>query len=275
MKLMSYRITTVLVIMALLALPGCGLFGSDGAEQETHSQQEEYASEMDGQLQAADILSQKDERTQQEAQSMQGESTPVQEMKPDQEQNLPEENTQTQKDDNVVTDSKTALDDAVTATPDRTADAASGSSEDEKANPSTGLLSSPSDINLTATDSQGKNYTFSYDGEEYKAIYTKDNWQIVDSYKIGNEDDMVIICQALIDEKPIHGKDMVSFRTAEDMAYEWDIHNFAYMILSEDDPIRKKAKDVDFDLEDQGRDFEEFYYSRTGKKFDLNSILGN
>lgn len=135
------------------------------------------------------------------------------------------------------------------------------------------LLAATSDIKLTNSDGKGSEYTFIYAGETFTAIYTEDNWKVVDSYKIENADDMLIICQALIDEHPVHGKDMVSYRTAEDMVYEWQIHNIAYAFLSDDDPLKAKAKDVDFDPRDQGSSLEEIYYNRTGKELDLNQFF--
>ena len=137
-----------------------------------------------------------------------------------------------------------------------------------------GILKSAADIELTNTDGEGKNYRFYYAGEEFEAIYTPDNWKVKNSYKIHSEADMIIICQALIDEHPVHGKDMESYRTAEDMAYEWQIHNMGYAFFSDDENLRNKAKDVDFDPKDQGLTIEEFYESRTGKEFDVNVILG-
>ncbi len=139
----------------------------------------------------------------------------------------------------------------------------------------TGLLSSSEDIQLTNTDGDGKNYTFIYDGETFDAVYIPDHWKVVDSYKIDSEADMMIICQALIDEHQVHGRDMVSYRTAEDMVYEWEIHNLAYVFIGDDERLKNKAKDVDFDPEDQGRNFEEIYYDRTGKELDIGDFLGN
>lgn len=138
----------------------------------------------------------------------------------------------------------------------------------------TGLLTSAADIALTATDDQGKNYTFTYDGKEYAAIHTADHWKIKDSYDINNEADMLIICQALIDTHQIHGKDMVSYRTADDMVYEWEVHNLAYAMISDDDPMKSHLRDVDFDPQDQGCSFEEIYYNHTGKELDLSTIFG-
>lgn len=137
-----------------------------------------------------------------------------------------------------------------------------------------GILKSAADIELTDTDGNGKNYHFYYAGDDFTAIYTTDNWKVKDSYRVHSEADMIIICQALIDEHPVHGKDMESYRTAEDMAYEWEIHNMGYAFFTDDENLRNKAKDVDFDPKDQGLTIEEFYESRTGKEFDINVILG-
>ncbi len=135
-----------------------------------------------------------------------------------------------------------------------------------------GLLSSTDDINLTSSDD--KNYTFYYDGQVYTAIRTTDHWKIKNSYNITNEADMLIICQALIDLYPIHGSDMISYRTPEDMVYEWHVHNIAYALLPDDDEMKPHVRDVDFNPEDQGRSFDEIYEAHTGKKFDINEILG-
>ncbi len=127
------------------------------------------------------------------------------------------------------------------------------------------LLSSPEDIGLTDLDGSGTSYSFEYDGKVFSASYSPDNWQIVDSYLITDHEDMKIICQALIDIHPIHGRDMESFRTADDMVDEWLQHNLAYSILSEDHRWKSRAKDVDFDPEDQGRTMYEMFLSRTGE----------
>lgn len=133
-------------------------------------------------------------------------------------------------------------------------------------NESDTILKSTEDIQLKDADGNGKNYLFTYNDERYTAIYTKDNWKIVNSYKITNENDMAIICQALIDVHPIHGKDMTSYRTVDDLVYEWKQHNTAYKILPDDNPWKSNAKDVDLNPEDQGRTLEEMYEARTGKK---------
>ncbi len=142
------------------------------------------------------------------------------------------------------------------------------SSKNEK-----GILSSTTDINLRDIDGAGTNYLFNYNDEDYRAVYTTDNWKIIDSYKIDNSSDIRIICQALIDIHPIHGSDMVSYRTADDMAYEWVQHNLAYQTLPDDSPLKSHAKDVDLDPNDQNRSFDEIYKDRTGKELDLNDFV--
>ena len=160
------------------------------------------------------------------------------------------------------------------ASEDALSDAASEALSTLDNSSTAGILKSAADIELTDTDGNGKNYHFYYAGDDFTAIYTPDNWKIKDSYKIHSEADMIIICQALIDEHPVHGKDMESYRTAEDMAYEWEIHNMGYAFFTDDENLRNKAKDVDFDPKDQGLTIEEFYESRTGKEFDVSVILG-
>lgn len=136
-----------------------------------------------------------------------------------------------------------------------------------------GSLSKTTDIGLTSPDGSGSNYVFTYNGETFSAIYSEDNWQIIDSYRIDNSADMMIICQALIDEHPVHGRDMVGYRTAEDMVYEWEIHNLAYAYLGDDENLSNKARDVDFNPEDQGKTLEEIYYDRTGKELSISDFL--
>ncbi len=136
-----------------------------------------------------------------------------------------------------------------------------------------GILSATSDINLRDIDGAGTNYLFTYGGEDFSAGYTTDNWKIINSYKIDNTSDITIICQALIDVHPIHGSDMASYRTADDMAYEWVQHNLAYQTLPDDSPLKSHAKDVDLDPNDQNRSFDEIYKDRTGKELDLNDFI--
>ncbi|MCR5022938.1 MAG: hypothetical protein K6A90_01210 [Lachnospiraceae bacterium] len=136
-----------------------------------------------------------------------------------------------------------------------------------------GILSGVDDVALTDLTGPGTDYAFIYDDVPYSAIYTPDNWEIKDSYKITNAMDMAIICQALINEHPIHGKDMISYRTCDDMAYEWVQHNIAYSFLPEDSKWIESVKNVDFDPKDQGKSYRDLYEDRTGKKFDIPDIL--
>ncbi|MBQ6967183.1 MAG: hypothetical protein IJP84_04700 [Lachnospiraceae bacterium] len=136
-----------------------------------------------------------------------------------------------------------------------------------------GILSGVEDIALTDMTGAGTDYVFIYDGNPYVAKYTPDNWEITDSYRITNAMDMAVICQALINVHPVHGRDMVSYRTASDMAYEWSQHNVVYQLLPEDSRWMDSVKDVDFDPEDQGKSYEELYEDRTGRKLDLKEML--
>ena len=136
-----------------------------------------------------------------------------------------------------------------------------------------GKLSSSEDINLRSDN--GSDYYFTYDGEDYYVNHWSDHWIIYDSYRITSVKDMTIICQALIDEHPIHGSDMESYRTAKDMAFEWEQHNLAYEQLPEGNSWREHAKNVDLDPDDQGRTFKEIYEDRTGEQIDLDKIINN
>lgn len=128
------------------------------------------------------------------------------------------------------------------------------------------------DLEIIDTDGKSKNYSFIYKNETYYAVYTTDNWKIIDSYKITNTQDIIVICSKLIEIHQVHGKDMVSYRTPEDMAYEWLQHNIAYQVLPDDNPWKDNAKDVDLDPKDQGKNLAEIYEDRTGVKFDLKDL---
>ena len=125
------------------------------------------------------------------------------------------------------------------------------------------------EINLRDIYGGGYQYLFTYKGEDYTAIYSYDNWCVYDSYKITSGRAMKKICQALIDEHPIHGSDYESFRTADDMVYEWKQHNIAHAVLPDDNAWKTTTGNVDFDPEDQGKSVQELYEDRTGEKFDL------
>ena len=135
-----------------------------------------------------------------------------------------------------------------------------------------GILSSVDDIELTDISGKGSRYNFVYGDETFDVLYYTDNWKIKNSYKINNESDITIICQALINEHPVHGSDLVSYRTADDMAYEWIQHNLAYALLTEG-TFKNKAKDVDLNPADQGKTFQEMYKARTGKDLTLEDIM--
>lgn len=128
------------------------------------------------------------------------------------------------------------------------------------------------DLYLQDIDGRKTNYSFIYKGEVFNAVYTKDNWHIVDSYKIKNRKDIAIICKALTDIYPIHGKDMKSYRTIDDLVYEWVQHNLVYEFLPEDSSWKNNVKSVDLDPKDQGRSAKEMYEARTGKKFNIEDI---
>lgn len=128
---------------------------------------------------------------------------------------------------------------------------------------SAGILDSTEDIALVPTDDYAQGYVFEYDGEQFTAYFDTYSWRVYDSYKITNHDDIVIICQALINEHPVYGSDWESYRTPEDMAFEWEQHNLAYQMLPEDSHWRDDAKHVDLDPYDQGKSIKEIYESRT------------
>lgn len=136
-----------------------------------------------------------------------------------------------------------------------------------------GEFSSVEDVALVPVDDWGQSYVFDYAGEQFSAYFDSYSWRVYDSYKITNHGDIVKICQALLDEHPVYGSDWVSYRTADDMTFEWEQHNLAYSMLPADSHWRDDAKDVDLDPDDQGKTFPEIYESRTGQKFDIRNYL--
>lgn len=129
-------------------------------------------------------------------------------------------------------------------------------------------------ISITLKDISGNKtkYSFEYNSTTFYATYTPDNWHIDDSYKIKDSNAIKKICEELIKIHPIHSKDMESYRTVEDLSYEWTQHNLAYEFLPEDNVWKDNAKDVDLDPEDQNLTYEEMYERRTGEKIDYNKI---
>ena len=114
-------------------------------------------------------------------------------------------------------------------------------------------LKSTDEINLRSAG--GGYYYFTYNGEDYKALYSYNTWTVYNSYKITRKHDIKIICQALSDEHPVPSRDGQSFRTADDMAYEWDQHNKLYLVAPEDSATRERTRNVDLDPEDQGKTY--------------------
>lgn len=118
-----------------------------------------------------------------------------------------------------------------------------------------------------------KNYEFVYKDEVFKAIFVNDTWKIYDSYKITNNNDIKKICKALIEINKVPSSDYKSYRTSDDMAYEWMQHNLAYQILPDGNSFRESAKDVDLDPRDQGKSLVEIYEDRTGQKLDIGKLF--
>ena len=148
----------------------------------------------------------------------------------------------------------------------------SNSNIEAKNNGAKGILQTVDDLSLKDIDGKKTTFTFIYENEVFNATYTKDNWHIEDSYKINNKNDITIICKALTDIYPIHGKDKKSFRKVDDLVYEWLKHNLAYDFLPNQSQWKENARSVDLDPEDQGRSIEEIYEARTGKKFNIEDI---
>lgn len=83
------------------------------------------------------------------------------------------------------------------------------------------MLSSLPEITYEYSDDYYDYYSFDYTGKVFEVLHEYDNWKIFDSYKIRNSEDMQLICEALLEIYPVHGADLESYRTPEDMAYEW------------------------------------------------------
>ncbi len=132
----------------------------------------------------------------------------------------------------------------------------------EDAAASVSILSSAEDIALTTED--GTNYRFSYGDLSFTAIFRNNTWQIRDSYRIENHEDLVLICQALSDAHPVPDKTYTGVRSAEDLAYEWEQHNLAFAVLPEGASWKENARHVDLNPEDQGKTLTDFLKERTG-----------
>ena len=103
-------------------------------------------------------------------------------------------------------------------------------------------------------------YTFTYQGEQFSVRYDPDNWCIYDSYKITDTDDIYRIVEQLSEIHPIPSKDRTSYRSVQDMADEWILHNLAYRILKDDPEYRERARNVDLDPDDEGLSLNEFLH---------------
>ena len=127
---------------------------------------------------------------------------------------------------------------------------------------SSGNEPSVTDAELVLTDNGDDTYTFAYGNDTFTALYTPyigGDWKIYDSYKITNRADMVIICEKLLKLNKVRGR-ITQYRTAKDMADEWEVHNRGYAIalsLSMTDAAAR-LKDVDMDKKDQGKTFDDF-----------------
>ena len=130
---------------------------------------------------------------------------------------------------------------------------------------------SANDIHLR-TDN-GYDYTFTYHGEDFRALYTAQSWKIYDSWKILNPFDIMHICTVLTEEHPVPSRDYTSWRTPADMTYEWFQHTLAYLELPDSSRWKADAKNVDLDPRDQGRTITEFYQDRTGNELDSSELL--
>ena len=132
----------------------------------------------------------------------------------------------------------------------------------EVTSPATESLSPAESIGLCDTDGSGSTYTFTWDGEEFTALYWTDNWRVIDSYRIQDIESITLVCQALADTHPIHSADYSGWRTADDMAYEWVQHNIAYDFLPAGSSLSSSAKDVDLDPKDQGKSVYDMFLDR-------------
>ena len=131
-------------------------------------------------------------------------------------------------------------------------------------------LSSVDDLNLEHNG--GGDYSFDYAGKEFNAMFDTDTWTIYNSYKIKNSKDILTICKALSEEHPVPSRDREGYRTASDMAFEWEQHNLAYDQLPEGNYWKESSQNVDLDPDDQGKSFKEIYEDRTGKTLDFDKI---
>lgn len=118
------------------------------------------------------------------------------------------------------------------------------------------------EVTYDGKDDYAENYSFTYGGETFTVHYTPysgGDWKVVDSYKITNKADMVLICEKLHRLHKIEGR-ITRYRTAKDMADEWEIHDQGYVLAKNYgmDSAVARLKDVDMDKKDQGKTFDDF-----------------
>ena len=118
------------------------------------------------------------------------------------------------------------------------------------------------EIIYNGSDGSAESYSFTCGGESFTALYTPysgGDWKVVDSYRITDRADMVMICEKLYRLHKIEGR-ITRYRTAKDMADEWEIHNQGYTIAKgySMDSAAARLKDVDMDRKDQGKTFDAF-----------------
>ncbi|MBR6337181.1 MAG: hypothetical protein IKR76_05550 [Ruminococcus sp.] len=108
-------------------------------------------------------------------------------------------------------------------------------------------------------------YTLMYNGMSFNVIYTpatssykQEKWKIENSYRIKSHEARVYICQMLQEHHLLHNADGNAIRSAENMAFEWRVHNDLYEIgvaIKKKNPAKSQyliahCKDVDMNPED-------------------------
>ena len=74
-------------------------------------------------------------------------------------------------------------------------------------------------------------YNFAYNGKTYSATYNESEqcWTIIDSFEISDKKVMYLECYNLIAKNPVPTEPGgTTYRTLDDMVYEWEQHNVAY-----------------------------------------------
>ncbi|MCR5142222.1 MAG: dockerin type I repeat-containing protein [Ruminococcus sp.] len=121
---------------------------------------------------------------------------------------------------------------------------------------------------MHCTDGINSKYQFTCNGRTFTAVYTENkekglyNWKITDSYQITKTSDMLFICRLLAERHPIPTAALngMSFRSADNMAMEWDAHNYVYGITAIGSSWNDRAKDVDIDPTGDGMNRNNFFF---------------